>query len=341
MPNGQVFFRSATPFFGRTYSTNIGRVRHFTFTSRVVDGETIAIPIDAFTLKAVHPASDIESPPVAGVFGPFDSTAVANIVFSNMGVVRGVVETHDGLLLNSGTVTLSRANPLFAPSTPISSDSSFRFAGEFSVGTFNLVASVPHAQGSALSGAATVTVATGATTVATLRIVPTGGLTGVVKTGAGATVGGAHVTLSGTAGSYATTSNPTGQYTYIDVPMAASSVQATDSSLRAVATVVVTQDVTTGLDLRLVAPAITQLSPGKSTAGADAEYRDHRAAHAFGAGIEHGQLWPGHHGRAAGRHQSHECDRHDHDQSCSRNGFANRDRDVGQRVGIGGQAASR
>ena len=217
VPGAQVLFKSDSPFFGRTYSGTADGNGQFAFASRISDGDTLAIPVDAFTLRAVHPSSGVESPQTAGSFAEFESTATANVVFTNAGSVQGVVQRNGGEPVNTGSVRLARVTPSFSASVPIAANGSFLFTG-VPTGTFDLTATVPHPQGTPLSASTVVQVAAGVTTTANLTLAATGNLAGTVRTSAGAAVAGAAVSLSGPAGNFSTSTSSSGQYLFSEIP---------------------------------------------------------------------------------------------------------------------------
>ena len=107
-PGVVVRFQSANILFGRTYSTTIAADGSFSFASAASEsGRALAIPVDAFTLRADHPTvNGLSAPPAAGVFADGSQTAQQDLVFSNTGVARGMVRLN-GVPVTGATVTAS------------------------------------------------------------------------------------------------------------------------------------------------------------------------------------------------------------------------------------------
>ncbi|MEO8677871.1 MAG: carboxypeptidase regulatory-like domain-containing protein, partial [Vicinamibacterales bacterium] len=85
LPDTLVRMNSSVVYFGRTYPAYATATGTFSF------GANITVPLAPFTLDSVHPRTHVVSPPAAGGFEPGSSLTSADVVFSNTGIVRGVV----------------------------------------------------------------------------------------------------------------------------------------------------------------------------------------------------------------------------------------------------------
>jgi hypothetical protein len=100
-----VTLTSQNPVFGTALTT----------TSAADGGFTVANALaDAFTVTARHPKTNVVAPPVAGTFEPGQTTATADVVFSNTGTIRGVVRRHAGQPVTAGSIVSPYPAPLAA-----------------------------------------------------------------------------------------------------------------------------------------------------------------------------------------------------------------------------------
>src|SRR5262249_44649557 len=150
VPGATVYFSSDLAIFSRQFSVTANADGVFTFTGALGDfADSTPVPETDFTLHAVHPLSNVESPVVSGQFAGPGLTAVKDIPFTNTSIVSGPVERHDHTaLVQGGSVTMTgQVGTLFSPIGP---DSSYRIGG-VPAGDYSVAAQVPHAQGSALT----------------------------------------------------------------------------------------------------------------------------------------------------------------------------------------------
>src|SRR5262249_43951313 len=87
VPLATVRLRSSTVFFGRAYTAHSDVNGAFSF-----DSASATIPLDGFSLEAVHPVTRVTSTSASGLFAPGAAAATVNVVFSNTGIVRGHVQ---------------------------------------------------------------------------------------------------------------------------------------------------------------------------------------------------------------------------------------------------------
>ena len=229
VPSARVAFTSGLPYFGRTWTVTTSASGQFSVTGALADGNTVAVPAGAFALRALHPLTAGVSPITLGTFAQGELSAQADVVFSTTGVVRGLVRRFGGATVTSGTIELTRAAPAFSIADVVNADGSFVFTG-VPEGTFTLRASVPHPQGTSLSGTQLVTVTQGTAAAQDVRLQETGALTGLVSTQGGTAAVNVLITLTQGATSYATRTDGAGRYAFADVPTGRFGVRASLSS---------------------------------------------------------------------------------------------------------------
>ena len=267
VPNASVQFRSANLLYSRQRTVTSDATGAFTVASQIQDfGQTLLVPADSFTLQAVHPQTGVQSPSTPGSFPAGQTAATQNVVFSNTGVVRGVVRDH-GIAVSRGNVQLDTNFNFFAFGfNNIASDGSYLLTG-VAPGTYGLITEAPVAQGGTpLFGVATANVVAAQSTNADINLNPTGTVTGTVLTGTGAPAVGVNVQISGNMSlpvhngtiffgfSRSTTSDATGQFTFPSIPVGSFTVAAVEptSGTASNVPVVVSQDKTTNITVRLV-----------------------------------------------------------------------------------------
>ncbi len=180
IPNATVRFHSNSLFYARTLQVNSAADGTYSFASSFdSNGNSFVIPLDAFTVQAIHPSNGIQSPLSTGGFTAPQTTAVQDVTFTNTGVVRGFVRRHTGVAVNNGSVELFGASFNF---TSINPDGSYVMTG-VPPGVFNLQAetSVPQG-GTDLFGRNIVAVIAGQASNANVSIQPTGTVTGTILT---------------------------------------------------------------------------------------------------------------------------------------------------------------
>ncbi|MGZ4875462.1 MAG: beta strand repeat-containing protein, partial [Candidatus Angelobacter sp.] len=255
-----VNFKSNNVFYGRTYSANADRTGKFSFSSTINNsGSTLAVPVDAFTLIATDNQTGVISPATIGNFPAGLLTTTQNVVFTNSGLVTGIVKRDNGDVVSFGTVTIGGGTLTQTASTAIASDGTYSFAG-IPAGSYTLVASLPNSEGSPLTASTSTTVVLDQTSIADITFAPTGGVSGTVRRTTGQAVVNISVQLHGQNpdGSNLSRQIPTdtaGTYTFLDVPVVAVSIETVDSATNTAASskLNITPNVVTNQDLTLVA----------------------------------------------------------------------------------------
>lgn len=256
VPNSLVYLQSANPLFGHkqpVYTDGAGR---FSFTGSIgSSGNSLAVPIDGFTLTATHGVSRVASPVVAGSFAADSTSATADVVFSNTSIVRGTVRRTSGAVVPNAALSISGINGLsLYESTTASSLGTFAFTG-VPAGTVTEQATLSNPQGSALVANATITVTAGQVTAGDITLPATGAISGHVLQASGPPSVGANVGISGQGFYRSTYTDSGGGFTLSDVPTGSYTLTAVDprNDVRVTSPVVVTQDQTTTENVSLVA----------------------------------------------------------------------------------------
>lgn len=220
VPFAQVRFTSDNPLYQRQQFVNTDGAGNFGLTGSIASRRPVIL--DSFTLLASHPRTGFASPATPGTFAVGETTATQNVVFSNLGVVRGTVRRASGTVVTSGTIEIRRTSPSFSTSISIGADGSYVLGG-IPVGTFALTAQESHPQGSGTPSAATpVTVTAGTSVTQDVVLLPTGALTGLLLSGTGVPQTNQWVYVEGQTASlyvyrYAQT-DTSGRFTFPDLP---------------------------------------------------------------------------------------------------------------------------
>ncbi len=232
-------------------------------------------------VEAAHPVSGVPSGEVSGSFVADERAAVQDIVFTGTGIIHGTVRRSDGTVVSEGHVELSSVLLLNPVSAPIPTDGQFTFSG-LPAGTYTLLATLPNLQGTDLTGSTSATVTSGQMTRADITLTPTGGVSGIVRTGGGAPAINVRVELNGPQLLLWTYTDTGGGYTFLDVPVGSFTVSAIEpkTGLRSSVEVGVSEGRLIAQDIHLinvgtVAVAAT-LSDG--TPAQDAFVQMHRSA---------------------------------------------------------------
>ncbi|MGC4081082.1 MAG: carboxypeptidase regulatory-like domain-containing protein [Vicinamibacterales bacterium] len=217
VPNSVVTFRSTNPVLARIRRATTDGAGAFTFSG----GIGHPVPVADFTLTAQHPINSFTTSPTAtGTFTSGQATTTQNVVFSDRGILRGVVLRHTGAPVSGAQVGIASGYAYYTTGA----DGRYSFGGVFT-GTPTLRGTLQHPQGTALSIVPqTVTLAAGQVRDDVLRIEPTGTVTGTVFDANENPQVNRPVTLSRTNFSRYTTTDSAGHFTFSDVPVGAFTV---------------------------------------------------------------------------------------------------------------------
>ncbi len=227
VPGARVHLRSNHPLFQRMLDrdangSGVYQVR--TVFSNA--GDSVVVPRGAFMVSADHPVSRVMSPAYTGDFAAGSATTTRDVVFTSTGAVTGTVRRSNGEVVTSGTVRLAGTNNLVSLSQAPAADGSFRFVGLPS-GSYTVVASQPHPQGTGLSASVTANLPAGGQTVAVNAVLPaTGRVEGLVRGGEGFPVVDLVVELLAPSFRRATRTDTAGRYVFDDAPVGAYTVRA-------------------------------------------------------------------------------------------------------------------
>ncbi len=212
-----VRFRSDEVLYGRTHVVRGDSQGGYELSSRFGNnGANRAVPISGFSLQATHPVSGIASTPVNDDFGGASDLNV-DILFGETGMIGGTVRRADGTVVSQGSVTIRGGGLLGDRSVGIGIDGAFVIGG-LPEGTYFIEAVLPIAQGSSLSGNASVSVVAGQQTDVNITLAPTGGVEGVLRDGAGFPVIGRRVLLTAERFQRAAQTDTGGTFRFLDVP---------------------------------------------------------------------------------------------------------------------------
>ncbi len=254
IPAAAVTFQSNNVFYGRTYSTSADGSGNFSLASVLNSaGTSMAVPVDSFVLQATDNQTGIQSPPTLGSFTPGLIAATQNVLFTDSGLVTGVVQFADGTVVSSGYVAFLGSGLPNTITVPIGTAGTFSLAG-LPAGTYTLQAVLPEPQGSPLTGTGSITVVDGQSANTIITMQPTGIVSGTVTQTSGDVVVNITVQLSGGNNlSRSTQSDTGGHYTFIDIPAGQVTVEAFDpfTSTAASAQLIVTATQTATQDLTL------------------------------------------------------------------------------------------
>jgi len=269
VPSAIVTLRSASPYYRRAYTVTTGANGAFSFAQTVgAPAANIAVPIDAFTVQAA--SGSIQSPPTSGALSPSQTAAVANVAFTNAGVIRGTVRRHTGLAVTGSATTLYLFN---------ASSSTTQLAGNtyllpvVAPGAFTLEAQTNHPQGSPLDGTQPGSIAAGELLTIDVILPPTGTVSGRTIVSGGAASPFGTVTITGANGfTRRTQADGSGLYALTDVPVGSYTFSATQFSTNVPAdnaSITVVVDATTTQDA---------LFPGKGTVTGTVRFADRTIA---------------------------------------------------------------
>ena len=253
VPGAAITFKCGNPLFARTYSFNANGVGAFSRASTFNDfGSSVAIPQTNFTLRATHPQTALQSPPTLGTFQPGLLTATQNIVFTNSGMLAGVVRRSEDTVASSGTVQLTGGALTSPASVGIAGDGSY-LVSALAAGNYTLTANVTHPQGTGLTASTTAQITDGQRTVADINLPATGAVAGFVRRDGNVLID-IPVELRAPNFLRSTRTDTSGAFRLDDVPTGTFTVSAFEqaTNLAASAQVVVTANQTTQQDLNLV-----------------------------------------------------------------------------------------
>lgn len=256
----RVLFKSKHPLYPLTLTGGTDEAGYVAFASEVGFGSTRTVPTFGFSARA-EGGRDAVVATTDGEFPAGQHEASVELVFTETGVVRGIVRRHNGEAVSGATVDLyGPGGPNdFVGRTQTGPDGGY-YITLVPPGSYTLKPYVRGGNGAIqLTGpAVSCTVAARQATNADLTLEPSGSLTGVVRDAAGNPVAGASVTL-GTTDNLTwdgTLTDASGRYLFEHVPAREMVVRAEQTG-SAEAHVTIVQDQTTTQDLTL--PAVGSL----------------------------------------------------------------------------------
>jgi hypothetical protein len=229
VPNVQVSFQSGEPLFARTRFMQTDGSGNYTILGQFgLSSLQQPVPIAGFTVQASDPVSGLQSPSTVGSFANGNTSAQQNLVLANSNLLTGTVSYADGTPVSGGTVQVIGSTQPQVITTSITTTGSFSFL-DLNCGICALLASVPNSEGTANTGAASVTIVQGQNATANIVLAPTGGITGVGTGLAGLPLPLLNVTLHIGAAEYFTHTDSSGNFSLTNVLAGAGTLEAVNS----------------------------------------------------------------------------------------------------------------
>ncbi|MFO1432626.1 MAG: carboxypeptidase regulatory-like domain-containing protein [Candidatus Competibacteraceae bacterium] len=218
-----VDFKSDNIFFGRTYSVLLpNSTGYFDLKYDPVGySNRPIIPVDSYTLKARYETwypRYASSPPVAGAFPPGQTQVEQNVIFSNAGILQGVVRYASGIAVADVYLGIypSGGGTGFIDQAKNHTDGAYRFI-IVPEGHYTLSGRKQRPQGDIEIRPAPVDITAGQTTTLDVYL-PIGAVSGQVVTASGQAVVNTRVELSGWYNFTSSTStNESGHYTFTNL----------------------------------------------------------------------------------------------------------------------------
>jgi hypothetical protein len=273
IPDAMVVFQSNNPLFARTRSLNADLAGSYSIAAEFNDlGSSVAVPASSFAVLATIPGTNLQSPSIVGTFPAGSLTAQQDIVFTDLGTLKGTVRRATGDLATSGIVRVEGTPPVPTASilaaaafagggggptittVPIRNDGTYSVAG-LPTGSYTLIATVPNLQtGPPNTGTTSIFLNAGQDAVADITLQPVGSVTGTVFSVSNVPVPELTVALHTDAGDYRTTTDVAGNFDFAEVVAGVARLEvfdpATVSGAAAAVTVIAGQNVNQNLTLR-------------------------------------------------------------------------------------------
>jgi hypothetical protein len=272
-----VSFQSNNPLFARTRFFNVDLNGNYNVAAQFNDlGGSVPVPVSGFVVQASITGTNLQSPSTLAGFPPGAITTRQNIVFTDLGVLRGTVRQANGGIVTSGTVAIqgqaaavllspvkvqralaesiqANGNSVFVR-VPIRADGTYSIVGLPSA-FYTLIASVPNAQaGPPNTGTASLFISAGQDATADITLQPVGSVTGTVFSTANVPVPGLTVALHTAFGDFQTATDSGGNFDFVEVFTGVARLEAFDpqtlGGAAASVTVVAGQNVNQSLTLR-------------------------------------------------------------------------------------------
>jgi len=258
-----VYFNSDNIYFSRTYTDGTYSDGAFDF---ITDDSNSSygrrIPIDGFTLWARASVSsgssyrvnpDVDSPVVSEDFAPGSTTNSVDIVFSNTGILRGVVRQSTGDPVANALV-YAKSDSFWSYQYNTAADGTYVLPILLPDDYVVEVSTKTHPQGDPIETEAAAAIAAGHSVTLNIFLPPLGAVSGIVYDHEGLPVEGALVRISDGKGFDRTThSDSDGSYTLTDLPEGDYTLWTYDpvSDAPTTSSVSVTEGVTTPVDVML------------------------------------------------------------------------------------------
>jgi hypothetical protein len=252
IPNATVTMQSSLAFYGRLYSTSADSGGNYIFNSVTgTSGSNLIIPAANYTVQATEQPTLVQSPQYTGTFTSTSSLlSLQNIVFSDTGIINGIVSLQEGEVVSSGSVALTGTGFNGTLNTTIGSDGSYAFYA-VPPGQYALIATVPNPQGTGLTANSSTGVTASSTSTANIVIPSTGAVAGLVTRSDGSAAVNLTVTIQSAGFSRSTTTDTGGNFSFTQVPTSTFTLATfdplTNTAASANVTIVADQTVTQNL----------------------------------------------------------------------------------------------
>ena len=255
VPNAPIRLRSNHPLFQRLIELKSdGQGSYTRATVFTDDGKNKVVPRYPFTVEADHPQTLIMSPPYVGDFAAGNATATQDIVFTDTGTITGSVKRTGGEVVTDGKVTLQATGQILSLQQNTAADGTFTFVG-IPPGTYTVVATQPHPQGTGISASVTAILTTGGEVVqADVTLPATGNLEGVATSGEGFVLVNLPVEVLAPGFRRSLHTDTAGGFSFPDLPVGDYTLRASDpdSGVTFEIPVAVQQDTTTTQNIQFV-----------------------------------------------------------------------------------------
>jgi hypothetical protein len=276
--NATVKVKSTHPLFGRTWLSSTDLNGKYSVIGQINDtGNSVSIPVGVpVTISSTHPQTQILSSALTAAFPDAATSITQNVVFPTGQIAGNIISPADYPVTGGNHyVQVTRNGNSVAGTFYVKPDGSYVVSGVIA-GTYQVRLTAYHPQGTSLKGVVdNVLVNVGSMTTLNIPVEPTGSVSGVLKTAAGAPVSNQQVTLTSTSGTIYRYAYPDaqGQYSFTAVPIGSYILSTVDS--RNGATVTSALSVSQGqnfvANLTLLGVASVQISV-KYARGTPAQY---------------------------------------------------------------------
>lgn len=234
VPGVTVTFQSSDAIFGRMRFGSADNNGNYQFLSQFNNqGTSLPVPVIGFTVQATDPTTGAQSPSTVGGFAAGTVLTHQNIVFTGSSALSGTVRTSTGNPISTGTVEILNNTLPQTITVQVAADGTYKVA-ELPSGQYLLVASEPSSQGGpGNTGSTSVTVVQGQDVVADITLEPSSSVTGTVFGTNALPFPGLSIELQTSRGTYATVTDGSGNFDFVEVVPGRAQIEAYDPNTQA------------------------------------------------------------------------------------------------------------